>query len=213
MLPWFLENYRKHNSDPIVFVNFGVSQDTLIWCKRNFDDFIQSERIYREREQYHGPAWWLKPLAIIETDAHSKVWIDTDCEVLGNISSIFDQLEPNKLNVAVDNPWTKRRGQVWHNTGVVGVIGSPNVLFNWYNHCRKLGGGFTFGSLSKGDQDGLYEMINNDAMKRWSLIHDLPNKYNWLRLQLYDGEDSPDKLIVHWTGVKGKDEIRKKING
>ena len=29
MLPWFLENYSKHNNTPLIFANFGVSKDCL----------------------------------------------------------------------------------------------------------------------------------------------------------------------------------------
>ena len=46
-------------------------------------------------------------------------------------------------------------------------------------------------------------------MKRLSHITDLPNKYNWLRLQIERGDDSSEKLAMHWTGFKGKDMIRK----
>ena len=43
-------------------------------------------------------------------------------------------------------------------------------------------------------------------------IAELPNIYNWLRLQVeHDGEDSPNKKIMHWTGEKGNDRIRGKM--
>lgn len=211
MLPWFLKNYNDYNNDPIVFCDFGVSKEMLKWCHKNFDDVIENRIFEREKQKFKGPAWWLKPLAICEVNGHKKVWLDTDCEVLRNISSIFDHLEPNKINLVQDRPWSKRRGEIWHNTGVVGVIGIPTILVDWIMECQKIGGGFTFGDLHKGDQDALHEFIGQDAMRRWSLVHDLPNKYNWLRLQLYDGHDDENKLIIHWTGRKGKDEIRKKI--
>ena len=45
-------------------------------------------------------------------------------------------------------------------------------------------------------------------------ITEIPNKYNWLRVQLEnDKEDSQDKLVMHWTGKKGKDRIKDKIAG
>ena len=40
-------------------------------------------------------------------------------------------------------------------------------------------------------------------------INELPNKWNWLRLQIeHDNEDSNDKKIMHWTGAKGNDRIK-----
>ena len=43
-------------------------------------------------------------------------------------------------------------------------------------------------------------------------ITELPNIYNWLRLQVeHDDEDNPNKKIMHWTGEKGNDRIRGKM--
>ena len=42
----------------------------------------------------------------------------------------------------------------------------------------------------------------------------MPLEYQWLRLSLHQGYDSPDKKIVHWTGPVGKQHIRENlING
>lgn len=205
MLPWFLDNYRKTNLTPIVFCDFGVSEKMLKWCERNFDDIVYYETFERYTHEIYGPRWLLKPLAMIETDAHKKVWIDTDCEVLGNISGIFDCLIEHKLSMVQDHPWSKRRGSTWHNSGVVGMIGNPKILFDWQMECRVKSKEIT------GDQEVLHGMMEDNPMKRWTYINDLPNKYNWLRIQLIDGEDSPDKLVMHWTGAKGKDIIRGKI--
>ena len=49
-------------------------------------------------------------------------------------------------------------------------------------------------------------------MRRMLHISDLPRKYNTLRLDLQDGSAPLDIAIMHWTGSKGKDIIRKIIN-
>ena len=36
MLPWFVENYKKHNDTPIVFANFGISDDMYSFVEKNF---------------------------------------------------------------------------------------------------------------------------------------------------------------------------------
>lgn len=213
MLRWFLEHYHIHNTTPIVFCDFGVSPECLEWAQRHFDEVIPYSDFKRMAERVQGPRWWLKPLALILPEAGKKVWIDTDCEILGNISGIFDLLQPDKLNMVEDIPWSNRRRELWHNSGVVGVMGNPRILHEWFNACLKESGGYTFGALQRGDQDALHDFVGQDRMKRWIYINDLPNKYNWLRVQLSDGHDSPDKLIVHWTGRKGKEVIREKING
>lgn len=198
MLPWFLKNYRMHNETPIVFVDFGVSSDVLKWCEKNFDC------VYDLPRRSGKLAWFHKPDALIFTgDIHQRVWIDTDCEVLGNLSSIFLFIEPQRLAMVQDIPWTNRRGEIWHNSGVVGVENHPQVLTAWANAVSII--------PAPGDQEVLHQLIGQDPLRRRIYITDLPNKFNWLRLQLLDGQDSPKKLVMHWTGQKGKDVIREKM--
>ena len=42
-------------------------------------------------------------------------------------------------------------------------------------------------------------------------VVELPMEYQWLRIQLVNGQDNPNKKIVHWTGPRGKEIIRQKI--
>ena len=51
----------------------------------------------------------------------------------------------------------------------------------------------------------LYEMI---GVKPHEDIQELPQDYQWLRLILARGNDSPTKRIIHWTGPQGKEYIR-----
>jgi len=59
-----------------------------------------------------------------------------------------------------------------------------------------------------GDQEVLHMMLRDDPLKKRIYIEDLPNIYNWLRIQLLDRHDSSKKKIMHWTGAKGKEHIR-----
>ena len=43
-------------------------------------------------------------------------------------------------------------------------------------------------------------------------IKEVPNEYNWLRLQIErDEQPATNAKIIHWTGDKGKNRIRGKI--
>jgi len=44
-------------------------------------------------------------------------------------------------------------------------------------------------------------------------VEEIPNWYNWLRLQLKHGGDSTKKKVIHWTGKAGKNKIQEMING
>jgi hypothetical protein len=131
------------------------------------------------------------------------VWIDTDCEVLDNISDIFSLIENEKLLMAEDRPWSKRRKELWHNSGIVGFRNKPQILRAWLEQVKK--------SPVVGDQEVLHSML--DPISKLTYIKDLPSVYNWLRLDLLDGVDSKKKKVIHWTGKKGKDHIRSLMNG
>ena len=200
MLPWFIENYRKHNNTPICFCDFGVDAATLAW--------MQSQKVFdlylRFNESKIG-GWFLKPAAMYHSPAPSTCWIDTDCEVLGDISGVFAYIEPGKLAMGIAKPWTKRSGEQWHNSGVVAFEGKPEILKRWVRAIET--------DPQRGDQETLHKMLPTPLDKLINIV-DIPNKYNWLRVQLEnDKEDSKDKLIMHWTGKKGKDRIREKIKG
>ena len=197
-LLWFIDTYYSHNSIQIAVADFGMSPE-------------MKERIRQSNHPalfcymdipVEGKGWFGKPQAMLSAPGKKCFWIDTDCEVLGNLDRMFDHLEPNKLSMAIDKPWLKRRGELWHNSGVVGFMNKPDILKQWAEACKK--------NPQVGDQEVLHSMLN--PITKMTYIKDLPNKYNWLRLQIEnDNEDSPDKKIMHWTGEKGNDRIRGKM--
>lgn len=196
MLPWFLKNYVKHNTTPIVFCDFGVTQETRSWIYQvsEFVDIIDPPK------QSVG-GWFYKPVSLQLSPYKNTCWIDTDIHVLGDLSGVFDHVEQGKLGMCEDKPWSKRRGETWHNSGVVAIKGKPPILSKWVDECKR--------NPKVGDQEVLHEMVRINPMMRMMHISTLPNIYNWLRLQLLDGQDNPNKLCMHWTGQKGKDQIRK----
>jgi hypothetical protein len=200
MVDWWFENYTRHNEAdiPLIFANFGITPEARERFEDYFDHII-------DLESHKTKNWFLKPEAMLKASEVSKkiCWIDTDCEILKPIDKIFDSSVERKLGMVQDLPWTKRRGEIWHNSGVVLFEGKPKILKDWKRQIDH--------SPTVGDQEVLHLMLRDDPLKRRIYIEDLPNAYNWLRIQLLDGQDSPKKKIVHWTGFKGKLHIRKMI--
>ena len=193
-LPWFFENYKKHNDTPLVFADFGVSDIEAV--KPHVHAVIDLTRIEEK-------GWFKKPKAIAHCPAQQKVWLDTDCEIRGNIGGIFELLKPNMLNMVEDKPWAKRRGGVQYNSGVVGVVGNPMILNMWAQWIKE--------GEAVGDQETLTANLNPITSIKY--INPLPNEYNWLRLQIEnDNEPATDARVVHWTGQKGNDRIRSMMN-
>ena len=195
MVPWFLKNFKKHSKAKIIFADFGVSKKFLEkYVPKNFSGVI-------DLSKDKGKGWFLKPQAMLNSRADKTVWIDTDCQVVGDIDSIFNELESQKLSMVKDHPWTTRRKELWHNSGVVGFIGAPMILKMWYQQVNS--------SPQVGDQEVLHSMLN--PITKIQYIKDLPHKYNVLRLDIEDSNEPEDKRIIHWTGKKGKDHIRSLI--
>lgn len=185
MLPWFKENFFKHNPDSELKVY-------------NFDNI-------------DGIKWFVKPSVMHKASklAEKVVWLDTDVEVRSNLDSIFDYIEPNKLSMVKDHPWTIRRQEVWHNSGVVGFSGTPTILTHWASECSRITEeqGPMFG-----DQDILHYLVR-EGMNRLVHINDLPHSYNVLRLDLIDNATPKNIKCMHWTGKKGKEKIKELISG
>ena len=204
-LPWFIENYRKHNTHPIILSDFGMSTEMRERYEGKFSDF---DLIIDVKSEAKG--WFKKPRAVLDAtqlDGVQKVcWLDTDCEVTGNIETIFDLTEQGKLGMVKDRPWSTRRNELgeWYNSGVVAVEGTPNILRAWADECVR--------NPVQGDQEVLYLMMDGDALKKLSCIIPLPHTYNTLRLDYIDNIQVKNPRIIHHTGGKGNDEIRRQIN-
>lgn len=204
MLDWFIDNLKKHkNTSPVIFADFGVS-DKMI------------ERI-REEKKFHAvinmkgaseKGWFLKPRAMMSSPSKKTIWIDTDCEILDNIEDLFDMLEPRKLAMVEDKPWTKRTLELWHNSGVVGFIDKPIILHEWCKAIQLKKN--VVAEIGNGDQEVLHSMLN--PITKLTYIKDLPNEYNVVRVQVDNDNYQGAKKIMHWTGEIGKIKIRSMID-
>ena len=198
MLDWFMFHFLKHNTSQIYIMDFGMSEQAL----EKHAGFI----LPLPESKMKG--WFHKPLAMLYAARFSQkvCWLDTDCQILGNIDNIFEYTERNKLCMVEDKPWSKRSGGTWHNSGVVCFEGVPAILTEWYAETLK-------NTVQVGDQEVLHSMLNT-PMRRFVHIKDMPNKYNVMRVQ-WDNDDTvpDDVLIKHFTGHKGKIQIWDLMNG
>jgi len=192
-LPWFVENFKKHNPNAELMIwDFGM----------NKSHFSEIRKSFRGQDQ----GWFCKPQAMLKSSrmADYVCWLDTDCHVLDNIEDIFNHVEDNKLAMVEDVPWSRRRGETWHNSGVVAFKGTPQILNDWVESSV-----FT---KEPGDQEVLHSILRQ-GMKRMINITSLPRKYNVLRLDFLDGTVPKGARIHHWTGQKGNQIIKDIIDG
>jgi len=200
MLDWFLRKFRKHNPGgraEILVCDFGMSEIA-------HDEFAIISDGILDMTKHKAKGWFKKPAAMQEASkiANYVCWIDTDCEVRGNLLPIFDNVEPNKLAMVEDVPWSKRRGEKWHNSGVVAFKDRPIILDEWVAAVEQF--------PRDGDQEVLHQLLR-PGIRRLLHITDLPRKYNTLRLDLQDNTAPDNPVVMHWTGAKGKQHILKEV--
>ena len=192
MLEWFFKNYKKHIKNiPLIFANFGLSDEGLNLVRENVHA-VMNLKTFEEK------GWFKKPMSMIKSPSKKTVWIDLDCEIRDDISNLFDMLVPNKLNMVKDEPWTMRGQELWHNSGLVGFIDKPIILYEWAKAIRK--------NPVQGDQEVLHLLLN--PITKIKYINDIPNEYNVLRLQVETDGYAGAIKVMHWTGQKGKDKIK-----
>jgi len=173
----------------ITVCDFGMSDKWSRWAEHVSDEFIK----YPAKG---NDSWFYKPLALLDSTFEYKMWIDIDCEVVGDISNIFDFIQPNKIAAAPDkyHSWGCK-----FQTGVFGAHMYPVILQEWADQCMK--------QTNRGDQEILWDLVKD----RQDFIAEIPEIYNWLRIALAKGNDNPDKRIIHWTGPYGKQTIEQLI--
>lgn len=192
LLPWWLNNAIKHNSNENIGVwDFGMSSAMREKIQKEYSDVWLSIPLEKRKDS----GWFYKLHAVIDAPEKRVAWLDVDCEILTNIEDVFDMVPDDMIGLTRD--WV--RGNWWA-TGVIVVNDRPDLLYNW-NH-RLLSGDI------RGDQEALEALVGKDTHPQ---IQELPQDYQWLRLSIANGKDSPTKKVVHWTGPEGKRIIRESM--
>jgi hypothetical protein len=192
-LPWWVKNIRRHDKEThITIADFGMDEEWLKWSKDNINHVIQ----YPKHEKC---SWFWKPQTLLDAPYEYKCWIDIDCEVLTNITKIFDYADNSQLAITDDPYRTKEvAGEKWLATGVNVTKGKQPLIKEWVNHSKD--------TWLRGDQEVLHDILKNKPNYRKNIIEMDPT-YQWYRIALARGIDHPDKKIIHWTGEHGKKHI------
>lgn len=197
-LPWFINNYMKHNNTPLWVADFGMSEEMLEHLSIIDIHVLPSDGTTKVK------GWFKKPRTIYEAALQADVvcWLDTDCEVTADISSIFKYYQKGKIGMVQDRPWTTRRPDngPWYNSGVVLTNANLN-LKNWMKLCES-----DLVRTHAGDQEVLHFSLNE--IEKIGVIEPLPHKFNTLRLDYIDGINIVNPFVIHHTGAKGNAVIR-----
>ena len=199
LIPWWVNCVRTHNPDiHITIADFGLTDSAKDWVKHNVNHVIVYER-------HPELAWFYKPQSMIDCPYEYTCWLDLDCEMVAPVPEIFDFPTEDKMALTQDvvrgNP-DHFTAMFWWAVGVNVIKGKPQILKDWARN--------TINTDLRGDQEVLYKMIQVNQDYNNQIIK-MPLEYQWLRISLVNGYDSPNKKIIHWTGPVGKQHIRENL--
>jgi hypothetical protein len=218
LLPWWWKHYSSYNDLPVSFVDFGMSEKALSWCKkRGTAKTLPPSSLGKEKrvssshkkqwEDHYGKgvfyprsAWFKKPQALILSPFEQGLWLDLDCQVNGSLEPIFNSLIFGAEIALVKEPECMQYQEVaLYNSGVIAFQKNADILHHWMKEAS------LHSEKHVGDQSALSEVI---FQKKPSLV-ELPFHCNWLRIL---GEANYTPLINHWTGVIGKARILQEVH-
>ncbi len=230
LLPWWWLHYRLHNKHPVAFIDFGMSEPVKKWCEEKgtlisldvSDDFIAGkeeidpltaltwEGFYRGNNFWPGRlGWFKKPFALLKTPYERTIWIDLDCQIRADLSSLF-ALCQNPAGIALvrdRDPDAINRDldfglifadEVVYNSGLIVYEKKAPAIAEFARRARERNREFI------GDQHLLSRILYEQKDKPL----ELPRRYNRWKW------DKPhaDTAIYHWVNEEGKEVIKKSLS-
>lgn len=217
LIPWWWENYRRFNSYPVAFADFGMSETMRAWCQERgelidlfFPDMCgasnsflsllmfenQMENLDDDAFWQSRNAWFKKPLACLQSPYKRTIWVDLDCEVRGDIGDLF-HLSEQCLSLTQDEFVPFPSPYPIYNSGVFVFPRGIPVIEEWAHLAIEQNHMFL------GDQDLLSWIIDQKKLEVA-----MPKIFNWSRLF----EHNPEAIILHWHGPDGKEHIKKMLS-
>lgn len=211
LLPWWWTHFSQWSSDPVCFVDFGLSVKMKEWCRTRgllirpqFPPLFVRDReevepkVYGEWEARYPDtfwtareAWFKKPQACLSSPFEKTFWLDLDCQVVASIEGIWRGWD----TMALAKDFSP--SAALYNSGVIGFRKNHPLIAAWASQALERNG------LFRSDQDLLYQIIR----ERNEPIFELSPLYNWA---VGFGE-KPDVAIYHWLGDAAKAALKREI--
>ncbi|MGB7978092.1 MAG: hypothetical protein WCF19_02900 [Chlamydiales bacterium] len=215
LLPWWWGNYCEHNTLPVAFADFGMSEGGRAWCKARgelvevaFGGLRVAKRgeiepaVVAEWENCLSPfwgsrgAWFKKPFALLQSPFAETIWTDLDCEILGNLEGMYRYIDAeSKMGLVRVRDPESEGDFVLYNSGVIAFGRESKLLKRWSEAALFRNDQF----LS--DQDALSQIIFEEKCS----VGEAPEIYNWLMCRGV----RLGAVVLHWAAMWGKEYIRK----
>ncbi len=215
LLSWWWKHYSSHNSYPVVFMDFGLSEEGKLWCQErgqcipvpSFEIESENKVSFQNKEFWEArfgksiwfcrSVWFRKPLALLLSPFDAGLWLDLDCQVNGPLEPLFNSLLFGSDIALARNDLTSNSSsqEINYNSGVIAFKKDAPILHNWAEEALNRNAEYPT------DQQALCRAI---FIHKPSLV-ELPVSYNW---QTALGPNS-EALIYHYSDGTGKIEILK----
>lgn len=212
LLPWWWENYSRHNDLPVAFCDFGLSYKMRRWCEERGqvfevldDSFVRPpeemdpktvahiEKIFMNPGWEGRSTWFRKPHACMKSPFDKTVWIDLDCYVNDSILPLFNHAD-GEQGISMREDFSSRNlSYTMLQAGVI-VFRKTPLLQEW-THAA-----ITENAFYRCDQS----LISHLLHQKGGIEDKLPNLYNWGRAEGHN----LDARIIHFYGESGKKIIR-----
>lgn len=205
MLDWWWEHYFKHNDYPVFFADFGMSERGIDYCK--------SKGEISSKIELENTPWFKKPFGCLHSPFKKAIWLDTDCEVRGNLKPIFDFINDKELAATIDRGMPKKWFEALpsdiriFNSGTLVYNHGDPIIQKWalmtllMLHLQPLEGKL---KIPTGDQEIYALAVRQYGPER---AKELPISMVRLRLEP-DRVEYGDCIVKHWTGKPGKERIK-----
>ena len=226
LLPWWWENYQKHNDYPVAFFDFGMSEQAISFCRdkglyreipkelviEDISSMIQDENLkaweeYFSKEKFWAsrPGWLKKCVAAFLSPFQQTIWLDMDCQVHSNLKSLYEFLDQHDIAMIKEDVAITLLDHVLgssyideplYNTGVIAFRSQSPIISKWFSFTKENKHAFS------GDEHMLSRLLYENQIP----VNELPIIYN---LQgIYPGLNP---VITHYAGMRGKEYLKSQI--
>lgn len=217
LLPWWWENFSRHNRYQVSFVDFGLSEEKKGWCRERGEliTLCTPPLFVKDREEVDvtlvdqwesrfpdtfwesREAWFRKPEACLQSPYEQTVWIDLDCEIVKSLEGLLRSCDhASGIALAKDRAALTFHFPIY-NSGVIVFRKNHPLILEWAKQSIEKN------RLFRGDQDLLSQIIAENNFP----VCELDPIYNWSV-----GEGKQENVVIyHWLGVAAKSTLQNKL--
>lgn len=203
LIPWWIDNYKKHNDYPIAFADFGMSDEYKDVCREN-GVLIDCTGIKVE-------GWFRKPFAILKAPFENIIWCDTDIEIRRNLDSVFEYSNDGEIGAGWDSHAPEAfkhhiyepNVKLW-DSGFLSVMHGNYLVTEW---------ALKILNAPRGHYYGDHEVLSIVLWENDMPLNEIPKSIHRMRIDpAANGINDSELISMHWTGQQGKDQVRRQIS-